>query len=177
MSRVGKNPVAVPSGVDVNITADRIAVKGKLGQFDYPLPEEVQVERENGEITVKPVNDTAKARALWGTTRANIANMVIGVSTGFTKVLEITGVGYRAQVQGNTLVLQLGFSHDVNFPIPDGITVKCEKPTTVAVTGADKQQVGQICAKIRSYRPPEPYKGKGVRYSTEQIRRKEGKKK
>ncbi|GAB5471693.1 MAG: 50S ribosomal protein L6 [Rhodospirillales bacterium] len=177
MSRVGKNPVAVPSGVDVTIANSRIAVKGKLGQFDYALPEEVEVARENGEITVKPANDSAKARALWGTTRANISNMVTGVSTGFTKVLEITGVGYRAAVQGQTLTLQLGFSHDVNFPIPEGITIKCEKPTTVAVSGADKQQVGQVCAKIRSYRPPEPYKGKGVRYSTEQIRRKEGKKK
>lgn len=177
MSRVGSNPVAVPGGVDIAIADGRISVKGKLGQFDYSLPEEVEVIREGDEIRVNPVNDTAKARALWGTTRANIANMVTGVSSGFTKVLEITGVGYRAAVQGKTLNLQLGFSHDINFPIPDGITMKCEKPTQIEVTGSDKQQVGQVCAKIRGYRPPEPYKGKGVRYSTEQIRRKEGKKK
>ncbi len=177
MSRVGSNPVAVPSGVDIAIADGRISVKGRLGQFDYPLPEEVDVSREDGEIRVHPTNDTAKARALWGTTRSNIANMVTGVSTGFTKFLEITGVGYRAAVQNNTLNLQLGFSHDVHFPIPPGITMTCEKPTQIAVSGADKQQVGQVCAKIRGYRPPEPYKGKGVRYSTEQIRRKEGKKK
>ncbi len=177
MSRVGSNPVAVPAGVDVAIADGRISVKGKLGQFDYPLPEEVEVSRDNGEIVIKPVNETKRARALWGTTRSNIANMVTGVSAGFTKVLEITGVGYRAAVQGNTLNLQLGFSHDVQFEIPDGITIKCERPTQIAVSGADKQQVGQVCAKIRGYRPPEPYKGKGVRYSDEQIRRKEGKKK
>jgi len=177
MSRIGKNPVAVPTGVDVVLADGRISVKGKLGQFDYDLPEEVTVTRENGRIVVAPADEGPKARALWGTTRANIANMVTGVSQGFTKVLEITGVGYRAAVQGKTLNLQLGYSHDINFPIPEGITVKCEKPTTVEVSGADKQQVGQICAKIRGMRPPEPYKGKGVRYSTEQIRRKEGKKK
>ena len=177
MSRVGKNPVAVPAGVEVVLADGQISVKGKLGKFDYPLPDEVTVTREDGQIVVAPANDGAKARALWGTTRANISNMVTGVSQGFTKVLEITGVGYRAAVQGKTLNLQLGFSHDVLFPIPDGITIKCEKPTTVEVSGADKQQVGQVCAKIRGYRPPEPYKGKGVRYSTEQIRRKEGKKK
>ncbi|MEQ8651548.1 MAG: 50S ribosomal protein L6 [Kiloniellales bacterium] len=177
MSRVGSNPVAVPSGVDIAIADGRISVKGKLGQFEYSLPDEVEVSREGDEIKVSPVNESAKARALWGTTRSNIANMVTGVSSGFTKVLEITGVGYRAAVQGNTLNLQLGFSHDVNFPIPAGISMKCEKPTQIAVSGADKQQVGQVCAKIRSYRPPEPYKGKGVRYSTETIRRKEGKKK
>lgn len=177
MSRVGSNPVAVPSGVDIAIADGRISVKGKLGQFDYSLPDEVEVSRDGDEIKVSPVNETAKARALWGTTRSNIANMVTGVSSGFTKVLEITGVGYRAAVQGNTLNLQLGFSHDINFPIPEGISMKCERPTMIAVSGADKQQVGQVCAKIRGYRPPEPYKGKGVRYSTEIIRRKEGKKK
>jgi len=177
MSRVGSNPVAVPAGVDVAIADGRIQVKGKLGQFDYPLPEEVEVTRDNGEITVKPVNETKRARALWGTTRSNIDNMVTGVSKGFTKVLEITGVGYRAAVQGKTLTLQLGFSHDVQFDIPDGITIACERPTQIQVSGADKQQVGQVCAKIRGYRPPEPYKGKGVRYADEQIRRKEGKKK
>ncbi len=177
MSRVGSNPVAVPSGVDIAIAEGQISVKGKLGKFDYSLPDEVEVVREGDEIRVRPVNDSTKARALWGTTRANIANMVTGVSSGFTKVLEITGVGYRAAVQGKTLNLQLGFSHDINFPIPEGITMKCERPTQIEVTGADKQQVGQVCAKIRGYRPPEPYKGKGVRYSTEQIRRKEGKKK
>ncbi len=177
MSRVGSNPVAVPSGVEIAIADGQISVKGKLGKFDYPLPDEVEVSREGDEIKVRPLNETAKARALWGTTRSNIANMVTGVSSGFTKVLEITGVGYRAAVQGKTLNLQLGFSHDINFPIPEGISMKCERPTQIEVSGADKQQVGQICAKIRGYRPPEPYKGKGVRYSTETIRRKEGKKK
>jgi len=164
--------------VDVAIADGQISIKGKLGQFDYPLPEEVEVTRENGEIIVRPVNETTKAQALWGTTRANINNMVIGVSKGFTKILEITGVGYRADVQDdNILNMQIGFSRDVQFPIPDGISIKCQKPTTITVTGADKQVVGQVCAKIRGYRPPEPYKGKGIRYSTEQIRRKEGKKK
>jgi len=177
MSRVGKYPVTVPKGVDIALKDGEITVKGQLGQFAYGLPEEVEVSQEDATIVVKPLSETKKARALWGTTHANINNMVLGVSEGFKRELEINGVGYRAQVQGQNLVLQLGYSHDVIFPIPDGIQIKCEKPTAVTVTGADKQQVGQVAAKIRGFRPPEPYKGKGVKYAEEQILRKEGKKK
>jgi large subunit ribosomal protein L6 len=137
----------------------------------------VAVKLEDGKVTVTPANDTKKARALWGTTRARIQNLVDGVNEGFKKDLEIVGVGYRAQVQGKSLNLQLGFSHDVNYPIPEGIQIKCEKPTSIEISGADKQLVGQVAAEIRGYRPPEPYKGKGVRYADEYILRKEGKKK
>ncbi|RCK50209.1 50S ribosomal protein L6 [Thalassospira profundimaris] len=177
MSRVGKNPVAVPNGVTINLTEAAISAKGKLGELSLNLTSDVTVTQEDNQIWVKPNNDGKRARALWGTTRANIANLVAGVSEGFTKKLEITGVGYRAQVQGNKLVLQLGFSHDVEMDIPSGLSVVAEKPTLIAISGADKQLVGQFAANARGWRGPEPYKGKGVRYEGEYILRKEGKKK
>ncbi len=177
MSRVGKNPVEVPSDVEVAIKGSVISAKGKLGALDFEAGEDVEVTQEEGKIWVKPANDGKRARAMWGTVRSRVQNMVIGVSEGFTKNLEINGVGYRAAVQGQSLNLQLGFSHDIAYPIPEGITIKCEKPTAIAISGADKQKVGQVAAEIRGYRPPEPYKGKGVKYADEVILRKEGKKK
>jgi large subunit ribosomal protein L6 len=177
MSRVGKHPVTIPQGVDVAIAGQQLTAKGKLGQLSLALPEEVEVSKEDGTVVVKPVGDSTQARALWGTTRANINNMIAGVSKGFVRNLDITGVGYRAAVAGKKLTLQLGYSHDIVFDIPEGIAIKCERPTVIQITGADKQAVGQVAAKIRGFRPPEPYKGKGIRYSDETIRRKEGKKK
>jgi len=177
MSRVGKNPVDVPAGVEVAISGGLVSAKGKLGALDFQATGDVAITQEDGKIWVKPVNESKKARSMWGTARSRIQNMVTGVSEGFTKNLEINGVGYRAAVQGQALNLQLGFSHDVAYPIPEGITIKCEKPTAISISGADKQKVGQVAAEIRSYRPPEPYKGKGVKYADEVILRKEGKKK
>ncbi|HKY95858.1 MAG TPA: 50S ribosomal protein L6 [Kiloniellales bacterium] len=177
MSRVGKHPVAIPQGVEVAIAGQQLTAKGKLGQLSLALPEEVEVSKENGTVVVKPLGESTQARALWGTTRANINNVLAGVSKGFVRNLEISGVGYRAAVSGKKLTLQLGYSHDVVFDIPAGINIKCEKPTSIEISGADKQQVGQVAAKIRGFRPPEPYKGKGIKYSDETIRRKEGKKK
>ena len=177
MSRVGKNPVEVPAGVEVAIKGGLVSAKGKLGTLDFQATDDVEISQEDGKIWVKPVNESKRARAMWGTARARIQNMVVGVSEGFKKELEINGVGYRAAVQGKALNLQLGFSHDVSYPIPEGIDIKCEKPTSILVSGADKQKVGQVAAEIRSYRPPEPYKGKGVKYVDEVILRKEGKKK
>ena len=177
MSRVGKNPVAVPSGVTVEIANDAIKAKGKLGELSAPIAPEVDVTVADNVISVTPKRDTKRARAMWGTTRALVNNIVTGVAEGFTVNLEINGVGYRAAVEGKDLVLSLGFSHPVRYPIPEGITVKCERPTAIAISGADKRQVGQIAAEIRAYRPPEPFKGKGVKYENETILRKEGKKK
>ncbi|RMD61281.1 MAG: 50S ribosomal protein L6 [Alphaproteobacteria bacterium] len=177
MSRVGKNPVEVPSGVEVMLAGNVVRAKGKLGELEFAIRPEVKVELDDGKIVVRPVEDSPQARAMWGTTRARIQSMVTGVHQGFTKELEINGIGYRAAVQGQTLNLQLGFSHDVTYPIPEGITIKCEKPTSITVFGADKQKVGQVAAEIRAFRPPEPYKGKGIKYADEQIVRKEGKKK
>ncbi len=177
MSRVGKNPVEVPSGVDIKIDGGLVTAKGKLGELTFQATDEVEISREENQIWVKPRDNSKRARAMWGTARARIGNLVQGVSEGFTKNMEIVGTGYRASVQGNNLNLQLGFSHDVVYPIPAGITVKCEKPTSISISGADKQAVGQMAAEIRAYRPPEPYKGKGVRYTDEEILRKEGKKK
>jgi large subunit ribosomal protein L6 len=177
MSRVGKHPVAVPSGVTVEIANRVLKAKGKLGELSLRLSEEVDAKLEDGKVVVTPRSDTKRARTLWGTTRALVNNMVGGVSKGFTKTLDINGVGYRAQVQGKNLQLQLGFSHDVIYPIPAGVTIKCEKPTQITVTGADRQRVGQVAAEIRAFRKPEPYKGKGIKYDNERILRKEGKKK
>jgi large subunit ribosomal protein L6 len=177
MSRVGKHPVTIPQGVDVAIAGQLLTAKGKLGQLSLALPEEVEVSKEDGSVVVKPVGGSTQARALWGTTRANINNMIAGVSKGFVRNLDISGVGYRAAVAGKKLTLQLGYSHDIVFDIPEGIAIKCERPTVIQITGADKQQVGQVAAKIRGFRPPEPYKGKGIKYSDETVRRKEGKKK
>ena len=177
MSRVGKHPVEVPGGVEVAVQDNLVRAKGKLGQLAFQATDDVVVTLDDKKVVVKPVNDSKRARALWGTTRARIQGMVTGVSEGFTKELEINGVGYRAAVQGKALNLQLGFSHEVAYPIPEGISIKCEKPTSITITGADKQQVGQVAAEIRAFRPPEPYKGKGVKYLDEHIVRKEGKKK
>lgn len=177
MSRVGSSPVAVPDGIDIQITGQLVSAKGKLGELAVELPSDVEVTQDGGEIVVKPRSTSKRARMAWGTSRALVNNLVVGVSDGFSKTLEITGVGYRAAVQGKTLNLQLGFSHDVNFPIPEGISINCEGQTTIVISGADKQAVGQVAAEIRSYRKPEPYKGKGIKYAGEVIIRKEGKKK
>ncbi len=177
MSRIGKNPVAVPAGVDVTLDGHDLKAKGKLGELSMRFVDDVNVEFTDGQITVKPANDTKKARMMWGMQRTLAQNVITGVSEGFTRDLEITGTGYRAQVQGKQLNLSLGFSHDVLCDIPEGIDIKCEKPTSVRISGIDKQKVGQVAAEIRGWRPPEPYKGKGVRYSDEYIVRKEGKKK
>jgi large subunit ribosomal protein L6 len=177
MSRVGKHPVPVPDGVTVNLTGRRMTAKGKLGTLELGLMREVEVRHEDGAISVTPRDETKRARMMWGTARTLVANLVAGVSTGFSRKLEITGVGYRAQMQGDTLVLQLGYSHDVRYKVPDGIRIECPDPTHVVVHGADKQRVGQVAADIRGYRPVEPYKGKGVKYDDELVLRKEGKKK
>jgi large subunit ribosomal protein L6 len=177
MSRVGKYPVPVPGGVQISVADQVLTTKGKLGSLSLSLHSDVSVEVADGSVIVRPANDGKRARMLWGTTRALVNNMVKGVSTGFTVNLEINGVGYRAAVQGKVLNLQLGYSHDIPFPIPDDVTIVCDKPTSIIVSGADKQRVGAVAAKIRSFRGPEPYKGKGVKYATETIRRKEGKKK
>ena len=177
MSRVGKNPVTIPQGVTVDVAGGVATVKGKLGTLKLPIAKEVDVSVKDGKVWVKPVQENTQSRVLWGTTRANLRNMVEGVSKGYSKALEINGVGYRAAVQGKNLQLQMGYSHDVLYPIPEGITIKCEKPTAVLISGFDKQKVGQVAAEIRAVRPPEPYKGKGIKYDAEHILRKEGKKK
>jgi len=177
MSRVGKNPVAIPSGVTVEVREGTVHAKGKLGALALAVPDIVETGVEDGRFWVKPANDTKQARLMWGTVRNTVRNMVKGVSEGYTKALEITGVGYRAQVQGKNLQLQLGYSHDIVFPIPADVQIKCERPTAISISGADKQRVGQVAAEIRAFRPPEPYKGKGIRYADETILRKEGKKK
>jgi len=177
MSRIGKNPVEVPDGVNVDIAGQMVTAKGKQGELSATLVDEVEITQEGNLISVKPIGDTMRARKMWGMSRTVVNNLVLGVSEGFSKSLEISGVGYRAQVQGKELVLQLGFSHDVRFPIPDGIKIECPDQTHVNISGADKQQVGQVAAEIRGYRPPEPYKGKGIKYADEYILRKEGKKK
>ncbi len=177
MSRVGKYPVEVPAGVTVAIAGNILTAKGKLGELNLALTDNVDAKVDGNKVSVSPKTKEAKARMMWGTTRANIANMVKGVSIGYAKTLEITGTGFRAAVQGKNLVVNLGFSHDVVYPIPEGIKISCEKPTLIKVEGTDKRAVGQVCAEIRAYRPPEPYKGKGVKFEGEAIRRKEGKKK
>jgi large subunit ribosomal protein L6 len=177
MSRIGKNPVAVPAGVQVSLDGQNISVKGPKGQLAMRLVDEMEAKLEGGKVSVLPREKTRRARMMWGMQRTLVSNMVAGVSKGFTVALEINGVGYRAAVQGKSLNLQLGFSHDVNYPIPAGIEIKCEKPTAVSISGADRQLVGQVAAEIRAFRGPEPYKGKGVKYAGEMIHRKEGKKK
>ncbi|HET6184850.1 MAG TPA: 50S ribosomal protein L6 [Acetobacteraceae bacterium] len=177
MSRVGKYPVELPQGVQVSIAGNELVAKGRLGELRMKLTEHVETKVEGNKVMVAPRGNERQARMMWGTTRANIANMVKGVSQGYAKSMEITGTGYRAAVQGKNLVLNLGFAHDVLFPIPDGIKITCERPTAVKVEGVDKRLVGQVAAEIRGWRPPEPYKGKGIRYTDETIRRKEGKKK
>jgi large subunit ribosomal protein L6 len=177
MSRVGKYPVKVPSGVTLTLDGNTVVAKGKLGELRLPLTDKVDVTVENGEVAVAPRGEDRAARTMWGTTRSLINGMVTGVSTGFTKSMEITGTGYRAAVQGKELVLNLGYSHEIRYAIPEGISIVTERPTAIKVSGADKQRVGQVAAEIRAYRGPEPYKGKGIRYDNETILRKEGKKK
>ena len=178
MSRIGKRPVALPAGVQVAIVDQLVRVKGKLGELEERLSPEVEVRQEGATIVVQPrdANDQ-RGRAMWGLSRTLVANMVEGVTNGFSQKLEITGVGYRASVDGRILNLQLGYSHDIKVAIPSDIDVKAESPTQLTISGANRQRVGQLAAEIRGFRPPEPYKGKGVRYAGERILRKEGKKK
>ncbi|MGH6734807.1 MAG: 50S ribosomal protein L6 [Methyloceanibacter sp.] len=177
MSRIGKKPVAIPGGVTAAVDGQEVKVKGPKGELKHVLADQVMAKADKDGIEVAMREDTKDARAMWGMSRTLVANLVTGVTEGFTKKLEITGVGYRAAVQGPNLQLQLGHSHDIQYPIPQGIQVQCPKPTEIIVTGIDKQKVGQVAAEIRRFRPPEPYKGKGVRYAGEYILRKEGKKK
>jgi len=178
MSRIGKKPIAVPNGVTVTVEGQSVTVKGPKGQLAWTVAEEIEVRQENGELTLTPREGTGtRGRAMWGLSRSLVDNMVTGVTTGFERTLELVGVGYRAAMKGNALSLQLGFSHDVDIAPPAGVTFATPKQTEIKITGADKQAVGEIAAKIRKIRPPEPYKGKGVRYLGEQVRRKEGKKK
>ena len=177
MSRIGKKPVTVPAGVTPTIANGIISVKGPKGTLSMPLRDEISYTVEDGGISVQPANDTKRARACWGMQRTMVQNLVTGVTEGFTKKLLITGVGYRAAAQGKTLKLQLGYSHDVNIDVPEGIEVKTPDATTVEISGSDKQKVGQLAAEIRQWRKPEPYKGKGIKYDGEFIFRKEGKKK
>jgi len=177
MSRIGKNAVPVPKGVTVDIKGQDVAVSGPKGKLAVTIVDEIAISMEGDSIRVKPRNDNRQGRTMWGMQRTLVSNMVTGVTQGFTSKLEISGVGYRAAVQGKNLQLQMGFSHDVVYPIPGDVQITCERPTAIAVTGIDKQRVGQVAAEIRRYRPPEPYKGKGIRYENEFIFRKEGKKK
>ena len=177
MSRVGKYPVAIPPGVEISAIASRIEIKGRNGTLHHHILPDVGITLKDDEVLITPNSDSRQARALWGTTRANIQSMVIGVSEGFKRALEIQGVGYRAQIQNETLKLQLGYSHEVKFPVPHDITIECPSQTEIVVSGIDKQRVGQIAAEIRSWRPPEPYKGRGIRYKGEHVLHKEGKKK
>jgi large subunit ribosomal protein L6 len=177
MSRIGKRPVVVPSGVTATVEGQKVKMKGPKGQLEIVLHDDVSVKLDSGALTVAPRGETKRARSMYGTSRANLANLVTGVTKGFEKKLEINGVGYRAAVQGKVLQLALGFSHDVNYAIPEGIAITTPKPTEIVIAGIDRQRVGQVAAEIRDYRGPEPYKGKGVKYSDEFIFRKEGKKK
>ncbi|GLS44870.1 50S ribosomal protein L6 [Methylobacterium brachythecii] len=177
MSRVGKKPVPVPSGVTATVTGQTVKMKGSKGELEFVVPSQVTVEFKDGAVSVQPKDQSKQARSLWGTSRAQVANLVEGVSKGFEKKLEITGVGYRAAMAGKALKLSLGYSHDIEYEIPAGITIVTPKPTEITITGINRQQVGQVAAEIRDYRGPEPYKGKGVKYAGEFIFRKEGKKK
>jgi large subunit ribosomal protein L6 len=177
MSRIGKKAVPVPSGVQANVDGQTVNVKGPKGALQIVLPDDVTVHIDKGEVKVDPRNETQRARAMWGTSRTLVANIITGVTKGFEERLEITGVGYRATVQGKNLPIALGYSHDVVYPIPEGIAIVTPRPTEIVITGIDKRKVGQVAAEIRAFRRPEPYKGKGVRYAGEYIFRKEGKKK
>ena len=177
MSRIGKYPVEIPQGVQVAIAGRLLTAKGRLGELKLELTDHVEATVDGNHVTVKPRTEERQARMMWGTTRALVASMVKGVSTGYERAMEITGTGYRAAVQGKNLELALGYSHPIVYPIPEGIKITCERPTAIKVEGVDKRLVGQVAAEIRGFRGPEPYKGKGIRYSNEQIRRKEGKKK
>jgi large subunit ribosomal protein L6 len=177
MSRIGKKPIAIPSGVTVTINGQTATVKGGKGQLSWTVPEDIEIRQEGAELTLAKRQDTARAQAMWGLSRTLLNNMVVGVSAGYERTLELVGVGYRAAMKGQALSLQLGFSHDVDLPAPAGVTFAVPKQTEIRISGIDKQVVGEIAAQIRRLRPPEPYKGKGVRYAGEKVRRKEGKKK
>ncbi len=177
MSRIGNKPVAIPAGISADIDGQTVKVKGPKGALSAVLPDDVTVKLDSGRIKVDPRNDTKHARAQWGTARTLVANLIAGVTKGFERRLEINGVGYRAAVQGKNLQLALGYSHDIVYPIPAGITIATPRPVEIVISGIDRQKVGQVAAEIRAYRPPEPYKGKGIKYAAERIFRKEGKKK
>jgi large subunit ribosomal protein L6 len=177
MSRIGKKPVPLPKGVSAAVEGQAVRVKGPKGELSVMLANEVEASVGDDGVTVAPREGAERGRQMWGLSRTLVNNLVTGVTQGFSQKLEISGVGYRAAVQGKNLNLQLGFSHDVNYPIPNGIGIVCEKPTMITVSGIDKQLVGQVAAEIRAWRPPEPYKGKGIKYAGERILRKEGKKK
>ena len=177
MSRIGKKPVTIPDGVTASLDGQTVSAKGPKGELQFVVNEQVLVKMEDGVISVNPVDDSKSARSFWGMSRTMIENIMIGVKDGFSKSLEINGVGYRAAMKGTDLQLSLGFSHEVIYKAPAGVTIACPKPTEIVITGFDKQVVGQVAAEIRAYRPPEPYKGKGVKYADETIFRKEGKKK
>ena len=177
MSRIGQQPVPVPQGVTVEFAGREVTAKGPKGELSMTLVDEVLASMKNDEIVVKPRDNSKRSRTMWGMQRTLVDHLLQGVSEGFVVELEIIGVGYRAAVEGRTLNLQMGYSHEINYPIPEGIEIKCERPTAVAVSGSDRQQVGQVAAEIRSFRKPEPYKGKGIRYVGEYVFRKEGKKK
>jgi len=177
MSRIGKKPIAVPSGVTANVEGQTVKVKGPKGALQVALHDDVAVKLDGGQIKVDPRFETKRARAQWGTSRTLVANLIAGVTKGFEERLEINGVGYRAAVQGKNLQIALGYSHDILYPIPEGITIATPRPVEIVITGSDRQKVGQVAAEIRDYRPPEPYKGKGIKYASERIFRKEGKKK
>ena len=177
MSRIGKKAVPIPSGVTANVEGQTVKIKGPKGALQLVLHGDITAKMESGGIKLDPRDETKRARSQWGTARTLVSNLVTGVTKGFERKLEITGVGYRAAVQGKNLQLQLGYSHDVVYPIPEGIAIVAPKPTEIVITGIDKQKVGQVAAELRDFRPPEPYKGKGVRYAGEYIFRKEGKKK
>ena len=177
MSRIGKKAIQLPPGVTVTLDGQTVAVKGPKGQLAYTAPDEIRVAQEAGQLTFTPTSDSQRAGAMWGLSRTLVNNMVDGVTKGFEETLELVGVGYRAAMKGRNLSLQLGFSHDIDFPPPEGITFASARPTEIKIAGIDKQVVGETAARIRRIRPPEPYKGKGVRYAGETVRRKEGKKK
>ncbi len=177
MSRIGKKSVPVPTGVTVNLAGANVSVKGPKGELNFILTDQVIASMEAGAVKVDPKDKSKLSRSAWGMSRTMISNMITGVTAGYSKTLEISGVGYRAAVQGKVLQLALGYSHDINYPIPEGIEIKTPKPTEIVITGIDKQRVGQVAAEIRDFRGPEPYKGKGVKYAGEYIFRKEGKKK
>ena len=177
MSRIGKKPIPVPSGVTVNVDGQAIRAKGPKGELNFVVNDLCTIALEDNAVTVKPVNDSKPARSLWGLSRTHISNMFEGVSNEFSRTLELVGVGYRAQMKGTALSLSLGYSHEIDYPAPDGVKIATPKPTEIVLTGIDKQKVGQAAAEIRAFRPPEPYKGKGVKYANEYIFRKEGKKK
>ena len=177
MSRIGKKPIPVPKNVTATVDGQKVMVKGPKGQLSLTLVDDVEIKMENGTVVVRPRADTKRARSMWGMSRSLVENLIKGTTNGFTRTLEITGVGYRAAMDGKSLKLQLGYSHDVLFPVPEGISISVPKPTEITISGIEKDRVGQVASEIRGFRGPEPYKGKGIRYRGEFIQRKEGKKK